>query len=486
MGNLPSHSNRPHHKHPSTMSQNVKDVSMVDINEAMNERQDDTSNKVETPGASSNLTQSLSQMNIDDRNELTPQLSSRKSTLIFNDDFDDISNQHKHIEHQNNYDDGRIITDNEDEDEDVVNNIITGPSDGSASSLSADSPAASSHSEDGRHQNSAYTNNSQEQHANKVSGNHYDGNVQHPGPAINQQTQPVPERRPTMVPVEITWQQGGSKVYVTGSFTGWRKMIGLVPVTDKPGVFHIKLQLPPGTHRFRFIVDNELRFSDFLPTATDQMGNFVNYLEIVPPESMQMMNYELDAQQQTQQKQNMQNQQLSDNVSQSQKIRDQTIQSQVRRQPSQSKDGKLSARSQLALHIEEDPDDMGNGYTRFKEEQQLKTDYEYTQDIPAVFTDPSVMEQYYLTLDQQQNNQQNMSWLTPPQLPPQLENVILNNYNKNAEPGSENNSGALPIPNHVVLNHLATSSIKHNTLCVASIVRYKRKYATQILYAPLQ
>lgn len=47
-----------------------------------------------------------------------------------------------------------------------------------------------------------------------------------------------------MIPVEITWQQGGSKVYVTGSFTGWRKMIGLVPVPDQPGLFHIKLQLP--------------------------------------------------------------------------------------------------------------------------------------------------------------------------------------------------------------------------------------------------
>lgn len=144
----------------------------------------------------------------------------------------------------------------------------------------------------------------------------------------------------------------------------------------------------------------------------------------------------------------------------------------------------------VVFERKEDPDDMGNGYTRFHEEIQSGPKYEFTQDIPAVFTDPSVMEQYYLTLDQQQNNQQSLSWLTPPQLPPHLENVILNNYSANSaqaeESGGENNSGALPIPNHVVLNHLATSSIKHNTLCVASIVRYKSKYATQILYAPLQ
>ena len=52
-----------------------------------------------------------------------------------------------------------------------------------------------------------------------------------------------------------------SKVYVTGSFTGWRKMIGLVKQPDDN--FMITLGLPVGTHRFRFVVDNELRFSDF-------------------------------------------------------------------------------------------------------------------------------------------------------------------------------------------------------------------------------
>lgn len=237
--------------------------------------------------------------------------------------------------------------------------------------------------------------------------------------------------RSGMVPVEITWKQGGDKVYVTGSFTGWRKMIGLVPVPGQPGVLHVKLQLPVGTHRFRFIVDNELRFSDYLPTATDQMGNFVNYLEVG------------------------------------------------------RKEDRLSARSRIALEIENEPDEIGDGFTRFRTEQPSKPQVEYTQDIPAVFTDPSVMEQYYLTLDQQQHNHQNMAWLTPPSLPPHLEDVPLNSYS-GMRGDNENNSGALPIPNHVVLNHLATSSIKHNTLCVASIVRYKRKYVTQILYAPLQ
>ena len=288
---------------------------------------------------------------------------------------------------------------------------------------------------------------------------------------MGQQDQSQQLQENVMVPVDITWQQGGEKVYVTGSFTGWRKMIGLVPVPGQPGLLHVKLQLPPGTHRFRFIVDNELRFSDYLPTATDQMGNFVNYLEVPAPRIAVATGYQPGVQgeqaiistQLTQQQQQQQQNQLMETGT-------------VPR----------SEHSRIALEIENEPDDMGNGFSRFREEVPLKPHLEYTQDIPAVFTDPTVMEQYYLTLDQQRNNHHNMAWLTPPQLPPHLENVILNSYSNSEEQGGENNSGALPIPNHVILNHLATSSIKHNTLCVASIIRYRRKYVTQILYAPLQ
>ena len=228
-----------------------------------------------------------------------------------------------------------------------------------------------------------------------------------------------------MVPVEIKWQQGGSKVYVTGSFTKWRKMIGLIPDSKHSGAFHVKLRLLPGTHRFRFVVDNELRVSDFLPTATDQMGNFVNYIEVREPEKK-----------------------ATDGKRKSKK--EYSIQAPT------------SDRSSIALQIGKDPDDFGDGYTRFHEDFSPRPPQEYTADIPAVFSDPSVMERYYYTLDREQNHN-DTSWLTPPLLPPQLENVILNKYYMTQDQFNENNSGALPIPNHVVLNHLITSSIKHNT-----------------------
>ncbi|XBW35607.1 hypothetical protein QEN19_001181 [Hanseniaspora menglaensis] len=353
-----------------------------------------------------------------------------------------------------------------------------------------------------------------------------------------------------LVPVVITWDQGGNSVFVTGSFTDWRKMIALESV-ENTGNFAISLKLPVGNHRFRFIVDGELRISDSLPQATDHMGNFVNFLEILSPfntPSSQNTGDSFNTIKPVTSANTHSNTNdfagVNSNNNRSQFINknkffpgmtsiEKEEEASRRREEDQSH---MSKSSRIALQIarenDSEPIDIGNGYERVPaeikgpilgiqdkpeihvaENNNLNTgneknkvkktkQHEYTHEIPAVFTDPQVMEQYYLTLDQQRNNQQYMSWLTPPQLPPHLEKVILNSHNKHSsgngehaklemseelqkEKEKENTTGALPIPNHVVLNHLITSSIKHNTLCVASSVRYKKKYVTQILYAPL-
>lgn len=59
---------------------------------------------------------------------------------------------------------------------------------------------------------------------------------------------------------------------------------------------------------------------------------------------------------------------------------------------------------------------------------------------------------------------------TPPSLPGFLGKPILNA----ATPMKDDNS-VLIMPNHTVLNHLATSSIKNNVLAVSATTRYKRK-----------
>ncbi|AGO14157.1 AaceriAER361Cp [[Ashbya] aceris (nom. inval.)] len=433
------------------MPEQLKDVSMVDVSEAAAEPAAQESRRKIKRVHSGEVAQTFSQLSLHGGEDLG--LAEKRSTTLIFDYDDDMAS--KNLNHTG-------VGSNSDIDSMADDRMATEQPAGSSSSSCISPPA---------------------QHdvlGPPAYGMHAAAQPQGVGAQALPPRQPPQQASPPMVPVEITWQQGGSRVYVTGSFTGWRKMIGLVADPARPGVFQIKLQLPPGTHRFRFIVDNELRFSDFLPTATDQMGNFVNYLEIVSPQP---------AGQPHSQAPHAPRLQAAYDQAQSTHTHPSDLRPDDDRIDGDTyprTEKHMSARSKLALQIEEEPDDMGDGYTRFREEVKTKPAYEFTQDIPAVFTDPSVMGQYYLTLDQQQHNQQNLAWLTPPQLPPHLEHVILNHYNKSADGVSENTSGALPIPNHVVLNHLATSSIKHNTLCVASIVRYKQKYATQILYAPLQ
>lgn len=342
-----------------------------------------------------------------------------------------------------------------------------------------------------------------------------------------------------LVSVVITWDQGGNTVFVTGSFTDWRKMIALEPV-NKDGKFAISLKLPVGNHRFRFIVDGELRISDSLPQATDQMGNFVNFLEVVSPTSSPVHKHDSSTTARSSKSPEIttiNSTRSSASINNRNKLFPGMTSIEAEAEESRRREEDqthMSKSSRIALQIarenDSEPINMGNGYERVPAANKgpilainstSKVDFinsgtsspasnsggslskkllEYTHEIPAVFTDPQVMEQYYLTLDQQRNNQQYMTWLTPPQLPPHLEKVILNTHNKHnktdnpdsqpsedlfKEKEKENTTGALPIPNHVVLNHLITSSIKHNTLCVASTVRYKKKYVTQVLYAPL-
>lgn len=69
----------------------------------------------------------------------------------------------------------------------------------------------------------------------------------------------------------------------------------------------------------------------------------------------------------------------------------------------------------------------------------------------------------------------------PPTLPRILDKVILNSEPRRTwddpganQPGLDDNS-ILPVPNHVVLNHLTASAIKNGTLGVGTTTRYRKK-----------
>lgn len=240
------------------------------------------------------------------------------------------------------------------------------------------------------------------------------------------------------------------------------------------------LKLPNGTHRMRFVVDNELRCSDYLPSATDSMGNLVNYIEVptelVTSQQLQPLQPPQQALAQGQQYPDYGNQQADESMEPIHRVtsHDAYLEYQSypeEQQPPRATLQRATTAEKVADYDMSKDDELlnGGGYERFQEELPADPVYKFTSEIPAVFTDPEAMEQFVSS-----------DFVTPPQLPPHLESVILNS-NSN----EKDNNSVLPIPNHVVLNHLATTSIKHNVLAVASISRYSRKYVTQILYAPL-
>jgi len=63
---------------------------------------------------------------------------------------------------------------------------------------------------------------------------------------------------------------------------------------------------------------------------------------------------------------------------------------------------------------------------------------------------------------------------------PRLGQGAINTSQQDA--GAGDDKSVLPVPSHVVLNHLATSAIKGGVLASASTVRYRKKFITMVYY----
>lgn len=189
----------------------------------------------------------------------------------------------------------------------------------------------------------------------------------------------------------------------------------------------------PGTHHVRFIVDGNMTTSPDLPTTVDFGNNLVNYIEVsaddLPPPTSTTKD--------------------SSGVSSSEQA-----------------EGKSE-------HVENKAPDAAAKPAKTK---PVLPDQEYTSKVP----------QYLVDLDKPEDSRafQHASkeiekLPTPPSLPGFLGKPILNA----ATPMKDDNS-VLNMPNHTVLNHLATSSIKNNVLAVSATTRYKRKVRSVLFLFP--
>ncbi|KAE8145861.1 hypothetical protein BDV25DRAFT_60746 [Aspergillus avenaceus] len=243
------------------------------------------------------------------------------------------------------------------------------------------------------------------------------------------------------VPTTIEWTAPGDKVYVTGTFVNWEKKFRLHRNEVNPGVMSTKLNLRPGTHHLKFIVDGEMRAADSLPTAVDFTNHLVNYIEII-----------------------------ADDTNRSRSGSDRATQNNA--PPGVHPPHVLPAQDGA------EQDDSGS----------TVEDQPEPEEIP-LGDFRSVIPQFLVDLDREDETQETPAYQqavnvigdapTPPSLPLFLGKSILNGTTP-----MKDDSSVLNYPNHTVLNHLATSSIKNGVLATSVTTRYKRKYVTTILYKP--
>ncbi|KAF7534116.1 hypothetical protein G7Z17_g13406 [Cylindrodendrum hubeiense] len=240
----------------------------------------------------------------------------------------------------------------------------------------------------------------------------------------------VDKTRPT-VPTKLEWRRGGDKIYVTGTIFQWNRKQRLHPVEGSPGCFAATIHILPGTHHVRFLVDGIMQTSPDLPTTVDFGNNLVNYIEVNPDDALQVI-------------------------------------------PPLPAPAPTEAKPAAHAHEEHKPMEPPE-QTRPKGKEVLPLE-SYRNPIPAYLLDfdqpeDSPAYQYAVSAIEKLPN--------PPALPGFLSKPVLN-----AATLLKDDNSVLNMPNHTILNHLATSSIKNNILAVSATTRYRNKYVTTIMYKP--
>ncbi|KAG0198725.1 galactose metabolism- protein [Mortierella sp. GBA30] len=263
------------------------------------------------------------------------------------------------------------------------------------------------------------------------------------------------------VPTIITWSQGGTNVYVTGTFNNWKQKVRLNKSTSD---FSTILNLPPGTHRIKFIVDDEWKCSTELSAATDAEGNLVNFLEVADEEQD-----ELEGGHDTP---------LNGSPvgSYTDQIPSYLLSGDSTPSSSSGSDAVLPLTAISSPSATTSPSTLQTTATAATAEPGSQSPQGSTKNKAqpgSPSSTSSSSSKLFASSSPAFSNE------PPPALPPHLEKVILNNV-----PSKEDNS-VLPVPNHVVLNHLYACSVKEGVLSISVTARYRKKYITTMFIKPV-
>jgi len=222
------------------------------------------------------------------------------------------------------------------------------------------------------------------------------------------------------VPTVFRWEHGGRQVYITGTFNGWSRQI---PMHRSGNDFTYIHNLKRGKHAFKFIVDDEWRFAPDQPTVADIEGRINNFIDV------------------------------SDFTAYT---GDRNFEDRI--------DGVIpcippvqSATNVSASGVALDPNaGIGSQGSTAPSKDIAGEEEAFGNTMPDI--DEYTKE--------------------PPPLPPHLRHIILN------KPPQLNDTAALPVPQHVALNHLYCTAIKDNMMVLGVTQRYKTKFVTTVYYSP--
>ena len=82
-----------------------------------------------------------------------------------------------------------------------------------------------------------------------------------------------------VLPVMFRWTGGGQRVFLTGTFTEWSRQG--IPMVRSGQEFYQIVNLPRGVHEFKFVVDDEWKYSQELPVVQDSHGIVNNVIDTV-------------------------------------------------------------------------------------------------------------------------------------------------------------------------------------------------------------
>ncbi|CAK7208319.1 galactose metabolism-related protein [Sporothrix curviconia] len=288
----------------------------------------------------------------------------------------------------------------------------------------------------------------------------------------------VDKTRPT-VPTRLEWLRGGEKVYVTGTIFQWNKKQRMHPVEGRPGVFATTINVLPGTHHIRFLVDNQMETSRDLPTTVDFGNNLVNYIEVASP-SASPKHHPPAASTTTA---------TGAPVSSPGAAATAPAAAGSNRGPAVSKQQQPQSGQQEA----QAPRKLSGAETRAgasligaDSSVQLTDRAPKWKNVPEPSAFSHELPKFLVDYDQPDDSPDFHTAAAateilpmPPSLPGFLGKPILN-----AATLIKDDNSVLNMPNYTILNHLATSSIKNNILAVSATTRYKDKFTTIIIYKP--